>query len=132
MYHPQEVADGLNIRVVDDGTTLSVEHDYIPSACRQMFFESKITRVLKPLVQELKSRGALRQDWRSYLKASLMCCPLLTMNLTDTSRFPPSITLLGLCFAVEMGMNPIDIIDNIDNAGHSQSLLNHALNEADH
>jgi hypothetical protein len=25
------------------------------------------------------------------------------MNLADSSRFPPSITLLGLCYTLEMG-----------------------------
>jgi hypothetical protein len=43
-------------------------------------------------------------DWRAYLKAALMCCPLLTMNLRDRARFPAEIGLLGLCFAVEMGL----------------------------
>ena len=35
----------------------------------------------------------------------LLCCPLLTMNLADRDRFPAEIGLLGLCYAVEMGMD---------------------------
>ena len=34
---------------------------------------------------------------------ALFCCPFLTMNLSDTNKFPPAITLLGLAMSVEMG-----------------------------
>jgi hypothetical protein len=111
MYHPQEVATTLNLDWRDDGTTITVEHDYRPSACRRMFFESKIELVFKPLLDELRKRGdpffALK-IWKSYLKSALMCCPLLTMNLADSNRFPPTITLLGLCYTVEMGIYPFE------------------------
>jgi hypothetical protein len=68
-----------------------------------MFWNSKVERVLIPILTELKWRGWLREDWRDYLKAALFCCPFLTMNLTDANRFPPRISLLGLAMAVEMG-----------------------------
>ncbi len=116
MYHPIEVAAGLNITLHDDGVTLKVEHDYDPSACRRMFFQSKMEHVLKPLGNELRKQPA----WRTFLKSALMCCPLLTMNLTDSSRFPAAITLLGLCFAVEMGM---------ESSGAERNILNQTLDE---
>jgi hypothetical protein len=51
----------------------------------------------------LKSQDWLQPNWRDYIKAALMCCPLLTMNLAENDRFPPEISLLGLVMAVEMG-----------------------------
>jgi hypothetical protein len=98
LYRPGEVAGGLRIRCVDDGTTIRVEHDHRPSAIREMFWRSKVERVLAPLVGRLGAGG-----WQRTLKSALMCCPLLTMNLADRSRFPPEIGLLGLCYVVETG-----------------------------
>lgn len=99
MYHPAEVAASLDIRLADDGHTLHVTHSYRPSPVRQMFFASKIERVLRPLLPHLEMA-----DWRGFLKAALMCCPLLTLNLRDRTRFPAEIGLLGLCLVAEMGL----------------------------
>jgi hypothetical protein len=107
MYHPEEVDTAMHITLHDDGKTLIVEHDYTPSACRRRFFESKIQRVLKPLISTLKQRGELPANWRTMLKSSLMCCPLLTMNLADRNRFSPNVGLLGLCYVVEMGLENV-------------------------
>ena len=104
LYHPQEIAATMTIRLVDDGTTLHVEHNYRPSMCREMFLTSKMLNTLLPLIHDLHHIGWLAADWRETLKAALMCCPLLTLNLADSERFPPSVSLLGLCYAVEMGM----------------------------
>lgn len=108
MYHPQEVAAALRLTWRDDGTTIQVEHDHRPSPCRRMFFESKMECVVKPLISALARRGGLPSSWRAMLKSALMCCPLLTMNLADSNRFPPAITLLGLCYTVEMGIDSTD------------------------
>ncbi len=122
MYHPAQVAAGLHLDWRDDGTTIYVEHNHRPSACRRMFFESKIERVLRPLAAELRRREGFPSTWRSYLKSALMCCPLLTMNLADSDRFPPAIALLGLCYTVEMGL---------DSTGDRQPMVNAALDTID-
>ena len=98
-----------------------VVHDYDIPPVRELFFNSKLERVLLPLLRELAERDWLRQDWRSYLKLALFCCPLLTMNLADSSRFPPSISLLGLGHAIETGA---------DSAGQ-RSRLDQALDEVE-
>jgi hypothetical protein len=72
-----------------------------------MFLESKVERVLIPILKLLKEKDCLRPDWRSYLKAALFCCPFLTMNLADENKFTPEISLLGLAMAVEMGAESI-------------------------
>jgi hypothetical protein len=122
MYHPQEIDAKHDIRVQDDGTTLTIEHDYGLSDCRTVFFESKIERVVKPLINELRQQQA---NWRTILKSALMCCPLLTMNLADRNRFSPAVGLLGLSFVVEMGME----MASMKNAGGERHLLNWALDE---
>ena len=111
MYHPFDVLNSLVLTWQDDGTTIRVDHNYQLSPVRRMFFDSKVQRVLAPLVSQLAMPA-----WRDYLKASLLCCPLLTMNLTDRKRFPAEIALLGLCYTVEMGMSSVGSRTILDSA----------------
>jgi hypothetical protein len=60
-----------------------------------------------PTLRLLSEKGQLDADWRAYLKLALFCCPFLTMNLADQNKFPPEITLLGLCMAMEMGAESV-------------------------
>jgi hypothetical protein len=103
MYFPQAVAKQLHISWELENGKIIVTHDFQPIPERVKTLQSKLQLVLKPLLQQLKSSGNLDADWRAYLKAALFCCPFLTMNLRDPAKFPPSITLLGLALAVEMG-----------------------------
>lgn len=112
MYFPKEIAEELSINwEIKDGKMV-VEHDFLPSAIRVGFLRSKIRRVLKPLLEELRSRNCLSPQWREYLKLALFCCPFLTMNLSDRLKFPPEITLLGLVISVEMGSSTFGDVDS--------------------
>lgn len=114
MYFPHEKAASTTIRLNIDGDVWRVEHDYVLHPVRHMFQSSKVERVLIPILRDSRDRGWLREDWRAYLKAALFCCPLLTMNLTDAAKFPPSISLLGLTMAVEMGGESEEVRSRID------------------
>lgn len=103
MYFPQEKRQSTTISLKTDGDTWHVDYDYTLHPVRQMFLESKVQRVLIPVLKHLKAHNQLRDDWRNYLKASLFCCPFLTMNLADNEKFPPEISLLGLAMCIEMG-----------------------------
>ncbi len=120
MYFPQVKAAQTRISL-ERGDVWRVEHDYALPPLREMFLRSKTERVLIPILGELERRGWLRADWRAYLKAALLCCPLLTMNLTDGEKFPPEISLLGLAMAVEMGAE----------SSGSRSLIDQTLDEVD-
>lgn len=112
MYFPKEIAAELSINwEIKDGKIV-VEHDFKPSAVRVGFLKSKIERVLKPLLAELRAKNCLSSQWREYLKLALFCCPFLTMNLSDRLKFPPEITLLGLATSVEMGSSTLGEIDS--------------------
>jgi Phosphotransferase enzyme family len=114
MYFPQIKKDALHITLKTSGDEWQVEHDYVLHPVRHMFLRSKGERVLIPVMQALKQRGWLSEDWRAYLKLALFCCPFLTMNLTDQEKFSPEISLLGLTMAVEMGAeSKRSLIDSI-------------------
>lgn len=116
MYYPEEKRDSTSISLKIESDTWYVDYDYNLPEVRHMFLRSKVGRTLIPVLKHLKSSNQLREDWRSYLKASLFCCPLLTMNLADNDKFPPEISLLGLAMAIEMGsesQNQRSLIDSV-------------------
>jgi hypothetical protein len=100
MYFPEQEREKLDIKVKVVNGVWQVEHDYAINPLRQMFLESKVERVLIPILQTLRQNNVLPQGWRAYLKSALFCCPFLTLDL---KRFPPEISLLGLTMAVQMG-----------------------------
>lgn len=107
MYFPQEKRASTKIAMQLDTqpgqAVCVVDYDYDLPAVRHMFLQSKATHTLVPILRLLQASGALLDDWRTHLKLALFCCPFLTMNLADHTRFPPEISLLGLAMAVEMG-----------------------------
>lgn len=113
MYFREEERARLSITCEVRGATWYVTHDYAINPVRRMFLDSKIHLTLVPLLQTLAERGWLEKDWRRTLKLALMCCPLLTMDLT---QFPPKIALLGLAFAIEMGAESDNVRSVIDAA----------------
>jgi hypothetical protein len=114
MYYPQEIREKTPIAFCQKDNVWQVEYDYGLHSARTLFLTSKVERVLVPILRELSQRNWLRKDWRAYLKAALFCCPMLTMNLTDSVKFPPEISLLGLAMAVEMGAESIQVRSRID------------------
>lgn len=114
MYYPGVKAAQTRIWLDRDGDDWRVTHDYALPAIRHMFLRSKVERVLVPILRELKARGWLPPEWRAYLKSALFCCPFLTMNLTDSAKFPAEISLLGLAMAVEMGAESYESRSRID------------------
>lgn len=111
MYFPEQVNNEFELNCQLKGDRIVLRHSFLPSELRQSFLTSKIENVLKPILAELQRKGQLAADWKDYLKSSLFCCPFLTVNLfadfvengTLAERYPPSIKLLGLAMAVELG-----------------------------
>ncbi|MCU0512684.1 MAG: hypothetical protein MUE40_08950 [Anaerolineae bacterium] len=103
MYFPQDIRRRLTITMRLEDGVCQVDYAYPLHPVRQMFLESKIERVLRPLLTLAEAAQEPLAARRALLKAALFCCPFLTMNLTDSGRFPPEISLLGLAMAVEMG-----------------------------
>ena len=105
MYFPQEVARDLHLTMSVRDTTIEIEHDYTLTPVRQALLATKIEHLVTPLLAELRSQHALPINWQEIIQLALMCCPLLTINLFDETRYPPAISWLGLAHAVLMGNN---------------------------
>lgn len=112
MYFPEKKKNTTPIEATIHSNHVEVTYQYDLPPVRHMFLESKIERVLKPILSDLRAKNQLRPDWRVYLKSALFCCPLLTMNLVE--KFPPEITLLGLAMSVEMGSESQSVRSLID------------------
>jgi len=120
MYFPHAKAAQTTVRVEYGDGVLAINHDYRVHPVRRMFLRSKVENVLLPLLAELAARDWISPDWRTRVKAALMCCPLLTIRLADPRAIPPEIALLGLASAVEMGAD----------SQETRSLIDQVLDEA--
>lgn len=114
MYYPEEVANEFELKFNIAGDVIEVQHSFKPSQLRLQFLQSRVNNVLAPTVQLLQARAMLRDDWETYLRSALFCCPFLTVNLfaphkakgTLSERYPLSIKMLGLAMAIEFGSIP--------------------------
>ena len=107
MYFPEEVGAKLHASIRIEAGSAHVEHDFRPTPIRIATRESKTNLVLLPLVELLEQKEWLPSAWKAYMQSALMCCPLLTMNLCDSTRFPPSVTLLGFAHSIAMGHDEV-------------------------
>jgi phosphoglycolate phosphatase-like HAD superfamily hydrolase len=103
MYFPDEVAQQLDITVDILDDTIFVKHNYVLPPVRRAIWKTKVDYLLKPLLALLRSHHALPADWFDFWRLALLCCPLLTVNLLDTTRRPASICWLGLAQVMQMG-----------------------------
>jgi len=114
MYFPEIIKERLEITVNTANDTWVVTHNWDLPAIRQMFWDSKVERTLKPIILHLNEQELLPNNWREIIKLALFCCPFLTMNLADQERFHPNISLLGLALSVEMGSESNTVKSLID------------------
>lgn len=111
MYFPDQVLNEFKLSHEVRGNVMRIEHDYQPSALRLAHLKTRVENVLKPTLALLKERKLLDDNWRSFMRSALFCCPFLTVNLlskyvpngTLSERYQPAIKLLGLAMAVEFG-----------------------------
>jgi phosphoglycolate phosphatase-like HAD superfamily hydrolase len=107
MYFLSDIAQDLQLTVSRRDLTIAVEHNYTLTPVRQAILRTKVEHLLRPLIVELRARDALPADWEEVMQLALMCCPLLTINLLDGERIPPSLSWLGLLLAVQTGNSGI-------------------------
>ena len=108
MYFPHEIARDLQLSVIVRDDTLYIEHNYVLTPVRQAILQTKVEHLLTPLIAWLRAEGGLPEDWLEMMKLALMCCPLLTINLIDGERIPPTVSWLGLSLAAQMGNSGIE------------------------
>jgi hypothetical protein len=107
MYFPQIIAQDLQLTVSRCDMTITVDHNYKLTPVRQAILQTKVEYLLRPLIEKLRAREMLPTHWNEIIQLAMMCCPLLTINLLDKDRMPPSISWLGLSLAVQTGNSGI-------------------------
>lgn len=111
MYFPNQVLREFNLDFSIQGNVIHIVHDFKPSQLRISHLQSRVNNVLAPTVSLLKENGLLEDDWRTFFRSALFCCPFLTVNLladyvpdgTLSQRYKTPVKLLGLAMAVELG-----------------------------
>jgi phosphoglycolate phosphatase-like HAD superfamily hydrolase len=103
MYFPHDIAEGLQLTISRHDMIITVEHNYALTPVRRAILQTKVEHLLDPLIVELHARDGLPADWSEIIRLALMCCALLTINVLDGERMPPSISWLGLLLAVQTG-----------------------------
>jgi hypothetical protein len=101
------VAQELELSVTLRDATVFIDHNYELTPLRQEMLHIKLEYLLKPLIDLLRAKNALSDDWPEVMRLALMCCPLLTVNLLDEQRMPPSVSWLGLSQVMQMGNLPL-------------------------
>lgn len=109
MYFAHEVEQELELAVTLRDATVFIDHSYELTALRQQMLHTKLEYLLWPLIDLLRAKNALSDDWPEVMRLALMCCPLLTVNLLDEQRMPPSVSWLGLSQVMQMGNLPLMI-----------------------
>jgi hypothetical protein len=102
MYFPEQVEAEFEVGFEIVGDRIEVSHNYKSSDMEQFFFDSKMQNVLNPLLDFLLEKEVLPVDWEARLRSSLMCCPLLTVNLFDENKYSSQMSVLGFAMVAEM------------------------------
>ncbi|MGH3429238.1 MAG: hypothetical protein ACRDQZ_17010, partial [Mycobacteriales bacterium] len=107
MYFPEEKVEEIPIRLERDADGISIEYSDAFPPLRAALLERKWVSLVEPLVSWLEGENALPHGRRP-IDLALMCCPLLTMNLTDGHKFPAPMSWLGFALALQMGNGDIE------------------------
>jgi len=103
MYFPHDIVRSLELTVSKRDMIVGIEHNFTLTPMRKAILQTKVEHLLRPLIADLRGRDAMPANWEEMMQLALMCCALLTINLLDGERMPPSISWLGLLLAVLVG-----------------------------
>lgn len=112
LYDPEELQRAYSAKASYSNGTLEIETDWKLTPVRADLLRIKAEKAWKPLLQLLKDRALLPEDWRGVVRLSLFLCPTLVMNLrAGASRHNPTSSLIGFASAVRAGSEPLGEFD---------------------
>lgn len=103
MYFSQEKAKEIDIKVSIDDDNIKLEYSGAFTSLRKELYEVKQEYLVNPIMEMLIEKGESQESLMELFSLALMCCPLLTRNLSDTDIYSPSISWLGFAIAVQLG-----------------------------
>ncbi|WEK06700.1 MAG: hypothetical protein P0Y65_01370 [Candidatus Devosia phytovorans] len=108
LYDPEELEKAYSAQATYQDGELTIETDWKLSPIRADLLRVKAEEAWKPLLQLLKDRSLLPDDWRQVVRYGLFLCPTLVMNLrAGVSRHNPTSSLIGFANAVRAGSEPV-------------------------
>lgn len=107
LYDPEQAARRYTTTVAYRDGTLAIETDWALTPVREDLLRVKAERTWRPLLQDLKDRDLLPEDWRQVIRLGLFLCPTLVMNLrAGSGRHNPVSSAIGFANAVRVGSEP--------------------------
>lgn len=114
LYDPALAADNFNASATYREGILNVATDWSLSEVRRELLKVKAEEIWRPLLQSLKQRDMLPQDWRNVIRLGLFLCPTLVMCLRSGAATHNRISsLIGFSIAVMAGSAPLNGSDII-------------------
>jgi len=120
LYEPKSIEKYLQIEfkidlenkqiIVDNNFSLE-EH----SPFRKELLELKFKTLWKPLINLLKEKNLLIWNEKEFIKKALFCCPFLAVNLINSDRYSPQVSILAMSIAIELWTSSIWEVNEIDN-----------------
>ena len=103
MYFPKDIANNLDFDIAIDDGKIVVDYSNVFPSVRKELYDVKKATLLNSLLSLLLEKGESIVEMKQKIDLALMCCPLLTLNLMDTKRFPTEISWLGFALCLQMG-----------------------------
>jgi len=108
LYDPAEAERRYSARVRLVDGVIEIEHDHALSPLRRAFLESKARLMWRPLLDALRARGWLPDDWERIVRLALFCGPTLVMDLRagGSGGHNPTSAAIGLATAITLASAP--------------------------
>ena len=103
MYFPKDIANNMDFNIEITDGKIKVDYSNVFPSVRKELYDVKKATLLNSLLSLLLEKGESIVEMKQKIDLALMCCPLLTLNLMDTKRFPTEISWLGFALCLQMG-----------------------------
>jgi hypothetical protein len=110
LYHPLRV-DASDVRIADGVLHLP---PIALSPLRREILDSVVEEVWRPMLTAMAARGELPDTWRATIRAALLACPMLVVNLMAGDNAQLALARLGR--AMMVGDEPVVGSDEITQA----------------
>ena len=107
LYEPAEAQARYTASVSRHGDVLRFDTTWSLPAHRLALLDIRAQTVWKPLLEDLRRKGMLPDDWERVMRLALFLCPTMVMNLrADAALHNETSSAIGFAVATMVGSEP--------------------------